>query len=298
MHYHFDKIGIRMSCRPSRQLRARLQANAHEVGKCRRGHPIRNSDAEFILPVTAPNRRGLELIAEQPGWIINYIEVARDIVVLAQSDAMAMRDEYDKYFVQPHHGKRELVSKGYSTSTDARKRAGVIYVWYGDGLMKLPAGRFGEPRFHFEGRHQGVAAVRGIGIHDKADILTFDFQAYFKRNLNFYEIDFERLGRFHRNRRSGSRRQKPFVSQFGSVAYNHDRRLGGLLYRTYGKTNAFARFCDHVDHSDPEIEEQPPKHIIDRCVQKFIDRYGRGPFLRRRDAPLLYTHTNDVAGDA
>src|SRR5690606_31734011 len=60
------------------------------------------------------------------------------------------------------------------------------------------------------------------------------------------------------------------------------------------ETSAFTAFCNTVDRSDPEHEQSPPRRIIDRSIQRFIDAYGRGPFLRPLTLPLLYTTTNVV----
>ena len=52
---------------------------------------------------------------------------------------------------------------------------------------------------------------------------------YFGRKLRFFELDLERLGRWHRNKLSGGRRKKSRISQRGS--YNYDRAIGSALYR-------------------------------------------------------------------
>jgi hypothetical protein len=45
------------------------------------------------------------------------------------------------------------------------------------------------------------------------------------KRMKLYEIDLERLGRFERNRRCGSRRRKAHNSSY----WNQDRAIGAVL---------------------------------------------------------------------
>jgi hypothetical protein len=77
------------------------------------------------------------------------------------------------------------------------------------------------------------------------------------------EIDQERLGRYDANKQSGSRRQRPRFEIKGRSVRNYDACRGYVLYRIY------------ADHEDDE----------GHSAQRFIDTYGRGPFLRRLPSP-------------
>jgi hypothetical protein len=118
----------------------------------------------------------------------------------------------------------------------------------------------GESCFHFEGKHSGRRDVGRLGINHPRDLLKFDFAAYFASHITLYQMDTERLGRFHLNKRSGSRRQKRRIRICDSSGYvfNVDAACGNALYQHY----AF-----HEDGS--------------QSLQCFIDRYGKGPYLQR-----------------
>ena len=129
------------------------------------------------------------------------------------------------------------------------------FAWYADRRSKVT----GEWCFHIEGRHVGVQAVRRAGVHHPRDLLTFDHEAYWQKWLHLYEIDLERLGRYHLNRQTRERRQHPLLlkSRCGFV-YNRDRSVGSALYRA--------------------LSVHPRQHC--RSIQQFVATYGRGPFLQ------------------
>jgi hypothetical protein len=277
VRHFFDKLAFRMSRRVSDRAQRFLKANAHKAYR-RKGKPIRHSNQHYLLVVVAPNARALAYIAKRRNWLTNCVEVARNVITRTAHEADLLQDQYDKGFLQPRHGKRETTSKGYSTRTDAGKGAGIQFAWYADRPDKLTR----APHcFHIEGRHQGVTAVRRLGIQEPADLLRLDHVRYWKPHEFLYDIDYERLGRLHLNRLSGSRRQRPRINQCGPHHYNVDRRTGGALYYALAVTRAFAKF-------DPDYDDdQPDVRIIARNVQKFVDVYGRGPYLRRRVSPIV-----------
>ncbi|WP_234679823.1 hypothetical protein [Bradyrhizobium monzae] len=103
--------------------------------------------------------------------------------------------------------------------------------------------------FHIEGRYQGKQALTKIGINSAFDLLNFDHLRYWQKvdRVSLKEIDVQRLGQYHSNRLRGSR-ERPS---------DRHRRIGSVLIRKYG-LDKFGNIC----------------------VQQFIQRYGRGPFLR------------------
>ena len=265
-----------------------LSKNSSHVDQ-RPGRFIRNSDKVILLTVVNPNNRALERIAEYDDFMVNYHERARDFH-MDRNSALVMLDIFDRHFVQPRHGKDEFYAEENGTYT-RRNRPGFRFVCYGDRVSK----RTGRHCFHIEARAHGVGAVRRIGVHHPRDLLKFRDHEFWQQHLQLFKIDFERLGRWHENRRLGQRRQKPDISKDG---YDRDLRIGTALFRVFAETDAFARYCATFtrEYSDPEIEERPNDRIIDRSVQKFVDRFGRGPFLHPLDAPLLYATSPLVGG--
>lgn len=87
-------------------------------------------------------------------------------------------------------------------------------------------------------------------------------------------IEFARLGRLDSNRRHRARRRQSSSNEASDVAE------GKRLYAIYGR---------HLRRADDD-PTQP-----ERCsVQRFIERYGRGPYLKRitlEEAMTLIVHT-------
>ncbi len=258
----FDKLAFR-TARPLPEKQMRILRKNTSFVDIRRGHHIRGSDNVLILTVINPNDRALRLLGSRNNLVVNYVEVARDTILVDERTPRQLREIYDRAFVQPRHGKRQNILQENGTYT-GQIRPGHRFVWYGDRSSKRSGGK---NCFHLEGRHHGVVAVRRIGIRHPSDLIEFDHAAYWRRHLNFYEVDCDRLGRWHLNRVSGQRRQRAI----GNVSYNVDRRTGQTLFRIFGQH---------------EFQEAI-------SVQRFIDQYGRGPFLRRVGDPSSIVICNE-----
>jgi len=95
-----------------------------------------------------------------------------------------VHEYFDAYFVQPWHGKHEtqLRHKGM-TSYSGQHRPGHWFAWYSDRPSKVT----GEADcFHIEGRYQGVASLRKIGVHHPRALLSFDHQANWSKHMRLY----------------------------------------------------------------------------------------------------------------
>jgi hypothetical protein len=208
------------------------------------------------------------LLAWRDHAYINYVEPAFDLVFGNYFAAEWWTELFQNHFLQGHHRASMSVASypdgGFSTRPHrhGKPRRGRWFHYYSDKPCRIT---HESHCFHFEGKHDGVAAVRRLGIHSLADLVSFDFVDYFTRSLKLYSVDLERLGRFERNRRSGSRRQQPTS---GNGNWNHDKAIGSALYR---------RLSLHHDGSHAH------------SLQQFVDSYGRGPFLVPifADPPLL-----------
>jgi hypothetical protein len=249
-----DTVRFRLQRFPSRAEIQLFHANAKSF-TIRRGHYLPRL-GNVVFKLVAPNEQALRLLATIDGVHINYLEIARDWI-LPDGQADVMKALFDQHFVQPWHGKRETkIVYGTTTYTGQRKRGGCNhFVWYPDKHCKLT----GEVEcFHLEGRYKGARAVRKLGINHPRDLLTFDYTAYWGKHLRLFTVDYERLGRHYRNRRSGTRHPR---EQCKPGSYNRDLAIGCALYRQYA--------C----HPDQRRYS----------VQRFVDRFGRGPFLLRYD---------------
>ncbi|MBR0994923.1 hypothetical protein JQ580_29865 [Bradyrhizobium japonicum] len=178
---------------------------------------------------------------------------ARDFTFDHRNSAKGeMLDFIDEHWVQPHQRKDRPAlrfdngSIGNGGGSTGRRGKGHYYTYYAsepcriDGIVDC---------FHIEGRHQGKQALAKIGILSPLDLLNFDHQSYWQKadQANLKEIDIQRLGQYHSNRLRGSRKRPS----------DRHRRIGGVLIRKFG-LDQFGNLC----------------------LQQFIQRYGRGPFLR------------------
>lgn len=264
---YFDKLAFRLaSAQPTSRLNE-LRHNARFVD-VRPGKPIRGSDQHLLLTIIGPRPAALNILSEVSHASINCVEVALDFLLVDRTSTLLLRELFDFSFVQPWHGSKETVQFAGGTYRGPRQ-PGKNFTWYSDKPDRL----FGRPHcVHLEGRHQGMPAVRRIGIHKCSDLLVFDFAEYWRTNLRLFDIDLTRLGRFHSNRVSGQRRRNAKVTRYGRLSYDVDRAAGSVLFR------------NHAAHANQEV----------RSVQKFIDVYGRGSFLIPVDVSALVPHANEV----
>ncbi len=257
----FDKVAIRIAKKLSNDWIACLRANSCSVSQ-KIGHHIVGSDKKFILTIVGPNDAALEFLARRISGFVNYAEIALDIDTPNEDDACELAQIFNYQFVQAWHGKKTTIHFHETTYTGPY-RPGIRFVWYHDQPSKITGA---VHTFHLEGRYQGTAAVRRIGINRISDLIEFDHSQYWLKNMKLYEFDIARLGRLHANRNEGSKRQTPRIDSCkGDFSYDVDAATGRALHRKY-----VAREND-VLHS----------------AQLLVDRYGRGPFLRRVDISTL-----------
>jgi hypothetical protein len=215
-------------------------------------------DFELILTIINPDREGRRLIAACPWLIPRSGEIALDWLTEDQCSAEALHRFFDQHFVQPWHCTQETTHYHATTYTGPSHRPGRNFVAYSDRPSKISPE---SSCCHIEARYQGIVALRKTGIHTVSDWLSFDHRAFWQKHLRLYEIDLTRLGRWFDNKRTRKRRQRPCWHLSGKYSYNVDRALGSVLFRTSGRHS-----------TEQEIN-----------VQRFVDCFGRGPFLRSID---------------
>jgi hypothetical protein len=224
------------------------------------------------LQLYRPDRCAILLIAAlDDTTVLNYIEIAVDFIFRDEGEVQRWLDAFKSGFLHRWHCRQMCVaaySNGFSTRAAPRRgesRRGRWFNYYADKPCRIT----GEVDcFHFEGKHCGVQFLRRIGIHHPRDLVDFDFSSYFRKNLVLYNLDLERLGRYHDNCQRKTKRKKSRIIKYGARGiYNQDARLGGLLYQA---------LAVHPDQQE-------------RSLLRFVDHYGRGPFL----TPLhIYDHVH------
>lgn len=176
--------------------------------------------------------------------LVIYLEIALDIIVENEQVLSRAFDAFNRCFVQLWNGKHgaiDFVNGGMSTG---RRWNGK----YATGYISKPSPVTGEVNcLHIEYRICSAQAVRAVGVNSIADLLTFDFRAFWEKNLILRQIDVERLGRHVLNKRFGTRRRERGPK---------DRRTGQIYVRAYGYNKSGTI-----------------------CAQALMQNYGSGPFL-------------------
>jgi hypothetical protein len=200
--------------------------------------------------------RALERLSRDA--IVEYLEVSCDLIMADPAQIERLLEAFKHGFLQPWHRSKGVQSypSGFSTRRfpkRGQRRGGFWFQWYGDKPCKLT----GELNcFHFEGKYEGRQFVKRLGIQHPRDLKDFDFDSYFRKYLKLYRLDRERLARYDHNKRTHAKRKRTNIN---------DRKLGMALYRILSA------------HADQE----------DRSLQRFVDQYGRGPYLIRVN---IYDH--------
>lgn len=277
---HFDKVSCRYRDRLSRAELAFLGEHAHRVRE-RIGKPIRGTSDRTLLVISCPDETALRFLASRAGLWVNGAEIAIDFHIADTVHRDQLVGLLNGCFVQAWHGRHDLVLfDGTQKDTNPRrKRAGGVgaitaqldarrrFAWYAlsrDRPSKLNDDTRGV---HLECRLQGAPACRRFGVGTVSGLLAFDHLAFWRRNLRLSVIDTERLGRWHLNKLSGRRRRHERVHRSGRYEYRVDRRVGGTLFHVLSAHRKQAA----------------------RSVQRFIDRYGTGPYVQAIDAtPVLF----------
>ncbi len=235
------------------------QCGAKRLGPpfLRNERPWWNRDYRQGLRLTQPSRAALEWLAKRDDTLMTYAELAFDYIGDEDSTLQLPRI-FSEHFVQRWHGKRRTqIFVNSNGRTAKRGRLGSSVQWYADKLSKLTGAC---DCFHLEIQIQGSAALRRSDIDCVGDLLDFDYPGILHRHLDnaFWTVNRERLGRFHENKRKGTRRRRTDIRLCrGRFPFNVDGAIGSVLYKV------------HAAHPDDRAES----------VQQFVDTYGRGPFL-------------------
>lgn len=176
---------------------------------------------------------------------IVYLEIALDIILANDQILRKAFAAFKRCFVQLWNGKNESIEFDNGGMSTGRRWNGK----YVSGYISKPSPVTGEVDcLHIEFRICSTRAARDIGIASIADLLAFDFRAFWQKHLILRDVDIARLGRHSLNKRFGTRRQVPGPD---------DRRTGQVRWRAHGYDKSGSL-----------------------CVQALIQNYGSGPFLK------------------
>ena len=251
VHRALDKIQVRTNRRFQPHEMRFLQQHSHSAGQ-RRGKPIRGSDKWNSLTLVAPEWPTLLMLSKYLGLLINMVEVAFDIVVESEEDAIVLFRFFKQHFVFV----RSPVVKGkvyFDKATYAKQRGrGINCVIYCDRSSKFVGTGY---CLHFEIRFSGSPAVEAINVLTIVDLMNLDFLKLRRRYIRLLEFDKSRFGRWHHNRTRNERRQKPNISE-GRIKLNRD---------------VFT--CAHIVRLSKLNRSEKP------TTQELYDHFGRGPYF-------------------
>jgi hypothetical protein len=266
IRYYWDRLHAWLQYPLTKKERDYIES--HCGGNCDFGRqPARFDPRRYLqlIQLLQPDPEALHFVAGREDALINYVEAARDSLFTSPMPASRWQRAFQLGFLQPYHrGSMQVKTypnEGFTTRKvrSGMRTKGTWFALYADELDRFTA----QPCFHFESRHMGLDYVRRIGIYDPTDLLTFDFAAHFANVMVLYDLDLERLGRYHDNKCNNLRRQNAKVRYV-----NLDYRLGRILW------NRHARHPD-CPRQPAEYSYKFPKYSL----QHFVDSYGRGPYL-------------------
>lgn len=266
---YIDKISIRLGRRLGKRKLEQIKSDADHAS-IREGRPVPGGKKKFLLTIVNPSDQVFETLRFECGFI-NHLELALDFPVKDEAARRALFNLFEEAFVKSHHGRHELVRYHLGEVThDAhasciyfgQRRPGLNFVVYEDRESKVAPGR----AVHLEARFIGSAAVRRAGVTSVDDLMDFDYHDFWKRHLRLIKVDLALLGRLHWNRQNGRKRKTVDVFSRGTFDYHTDIARGSVLYRNLAR------------HDYDDVYSS----------QLFIDRFGRGSFLKELDvSPLL-----------
>lgn len=242
---YFDKCGIWMPNVGDKNTMAELRlecAHLHSTNRPARFDPryVQRHD------VTRPTLLGLHLMASLQNAYINQCEVALDLIWATLRDRDAGYDFLNEHLVRRWHTPRQKIHiypGKAETRYDAPRPVPSSIKIYKEDFSRYS----GEVYcLHVEWRSFNGRAVKAIGIQSTADVLNFDFRAFWKKRLLFFQADPQRIGRAlrHRGRKGRGR------------AGDLDRRKGEVVVRSA------------------------------ESVQELIDLWGRSLGIRRLLTPI------------
>jgi hypothetical protein len=186
----------------------------------RRGYRVR-------LVIQGPSADALRFLqqrmTEQPFPWINHVACAVDFEVPTKRDAEEFQRFIDAHLYKPHHRPGHGVEVYANTTTyfgfnSRRYRIST----YADKVSR----HTGSPCAHLECRFQSASAVRAVGISSIADLLAFDFPAFWTKRLRLYEYDPRRLAR-RWNRKPG--RPRTGLKKTGGFLYDSDQQVAATI---------------------------------------------------------------------
>jgi hypothetical protein len=249
----------------------------------RKGRANFGPATSYSLQLKQPSRAALQRLPTIKDAKITYVEIARDTIYRSETELEVIGCFFDRHNLKRFHRGQEVgfyTGRNGVTRYSSRKRnVRHNLVTYSD----LACRKTGELHcFHLEWKAKGAAALRIVGIHNPGDLLRFDHQAFWKKNLLLFDLDLRKLGRQWLNHFENTSRKKPRVKPVGrDLVYDFDLRTGSILFRSAGLTSDLRPSVQVViDEYKPILKD------INRCLTSIATEVLEPPRKGKRKPSL------------
>ena len=280
-HRYFHKTMVWLGSDLTNVERDALTAHAQRFRVYRHGQWYYNENGEpayqlnnpsftHCVEIIAGNSAAFACLGKRNIASVTINEFASDWVFANEADAAQMHRAFNQALVQHYNydnERMEFANGGTSTG----RRSGMYHTWYHNQPSRLT----GESNcFHYEVRVNNGTKMRNVGILHAKDLANFDFESFFAKYSTLYSIDFERLGRYHRNKyaKTKSRAQIPVGldsknNTKGKHAHYYntqskDWHTGRVLWRMYAINN----------YGTASVQQ---------FLQQYVNAHGRGRYVQR-----------------
>jgi hypothetical protein len=185
-----------------------------------------NPDLRQHLQLYQPRPPALAWLARRNDLHFNYLENSLDWIFRTEDENDYAGDFLDHHFVKNRHRLQGIRYAGATRYTGPRRARNQLVV-YTDRECKLT----GETLCtHLDWRIRGSAAIRQAGLSMR-DLITLDQHEFWRPRLLLFGVDdLSRLGRKHNNHFWGTKRRRDWIEFYGSLYWNHDARLGRIVF--------------------------------------------------------------------
>lgn len=266
--------------------RLKSKCNGRCRAETRRPRWGRKDRGEFSQKIflRQPTREALELLLNRNDLMVTYLEIAQDEIFSSEDEKL------DAFRFAMEHGltkeRRKQIAK-----VCLGKNAPTLYSGprIAPNNLAVYTGKKSKPTkqphcLHSEPRTSGPQALRRAGLDTIRKILEMDYEAFFAKRLQFYQItDFEGLGRAFLNMQAKQAdphhksRRKPEIIRFGRYGYNVDKRMGHQLLRSCGLFDEETQITISRKAKEQDKRKYPAYHLVStaRSIQNLYDRFNK-----------------------
>jgi hypothetical protein len=185
-----------------------------------------------VIRLCQPDDDAIRYLAERKDVLLNYLELAHDLIFTNEEAAQELLRLTPKHFVQRWHRTRAACTfENGNYKTGLADKPGMVFQAYADQYSKK-TGEF--DCYRIEAQITGAAILRRMGIGHPKDLLGFNLTTFWDRNLVYLDVDRETFGRCRINRVNKTKKRAKAVN-----GYDVNRATGNLLCRVFGNGSAW-----------------------------------------------------------